>query len=140
MSLAFPTGQYEVYANDDDVIGLTVAITKPSGYPIVRTDPPFMDAFDEFVEWAAANPAQARILAAAEAAAEQGDNMKPLPEDWVERMTPAKPPMTRCFTESELRARDERIIRETMLYCWNNWYDPHNPNYATIVADEQETP
>lgn len=48
MSIAFPIGQYDVYADDDDVIGLTVATSKPSGYPIVRTDPPFMDAFDEF--------------------------------------------------------------------------------------------
>ena len=43
-----PAGRYELYADDDDVIGLTVATTYPSGWPIVRTDPPFMDACDEF--------------------------------------------------------------------------------------------
>lgn len=43
-----PAGTYGLYADDDDVIGLTVAKTYPHGYAIVRTDPPFMDAFDEF--------------------------------------------------------------------------------------------
>ncbi len=46
--LPFPDGTYEVFADDDSVIGLTVAKTKPHGYFIVRTDPPFMDAFDEY--------------------------------------------------------------------------------------------
>lgn len=46
--LDFPRGSYELYADDDDVIGLTVARTYPRGWSIVRTDPPFMDAFDEF--------------------------------------------------------------------------------------------
>ncbi len=47
-SLEFPKGEYELYADDDDVIGLTVAKTYPKGYCIMRTNPPFMDAFDEF--------------------------------------------------------------------------------------------
>ena len=47
-TLTFPEGRYELYADDDDVIGLTVAKTYPKGYPIVRIEPPFMDAFDEF--------------------------------------------------------------------------------------------
>lgn len=34
--------------DDDDVIGLTVAKTYPSGWAIVRTDPPLMDGFDEY--------------------------------------------------------------------------------------------
>ena len=46
--MLFPEGRYELYADDDDVIGLTVAKTYPSGWAIVRTDPPFMDGFDEF--------------------------------------------------------------------------------------------
>jgi hypothetical protein len=48
VSLPFPDGDYELYADDDDVIGLTVAKTYPQGWAIVRTDPPHMDAFDEF--------------------------------------------------------------------------------------------
>ncbi len=43
-----PPGKYELFADDDDVIGLTVARTYPQGWPIMRTDPPFMDGFDEF--------------------------------------------------------------------------------------------
>lgn len=46
--LEFPEGTYELYADDDDVIGLTVANTYPKGYAIVRTKPPLMDAFDEY--------------------------------------------------------------------------------------------
>ena len=46
--LPFPHGKYDVWADDDDVIGLTVAKTYLQDWPIVRTDPPFMDAFDEF--------------------------------------------------------------------------------------------
>lgn len=45
---AVPKGRYELYADDDDVIGLTVARSHPSGWSIVRTDPPLMDAFDEY--------------------------------------------------------------------------------------------
>lgn len=45
--MEFPKGKFEVFADDDDVIGLTVATTHPRGYKIVRTDPPFMDAVDE---------------------------------------------------------------------------------------------
>ena len=48
MSLDFPYGTFGLYADDDDVIGLTVARTYPKGWPIIRTDPPFMDAFTEF--------------------------------------------------------------------------------------------
>lgn len=56
MGLPFPHGTFTVWADDDDVIGLTVARTHPHGYPIVRTDPPIMDAFDEldvaeFLAW-----------------------------------------------------------------------------------------
>jgi hypothetical protein len=47
-NLAFPDGGYELYADDDDVIGLTVAHTYPSHWAIVRTDPPYMDGYDEF--------------------------------------------------------------------------------------------
>lgn len=47
-SLPFPEGTYDLYADDDDVIGLTVARTYPQGWPIVRTITPLMDAFDEF--------------------------------------------------------------------------------------------
>ena len=43
-----PRGHYELFANDDDVIRLTIARTSPHGYVIVRTDPPHMDAFDEY--------------------------------------------------------------------------------------------
>lgn len=46
--LQFPHGVYGLWADDDDVIGLTVAKTYPCGYPVIRTDPPFMDAFDEY--------------------------------------------------------------------------------------------
>jgi hypothetical protein len=45
--LEFPHGAYALWA-DDDVIGLTVAKTYPQGWPIVRVNPPLMDAFDEF--------------------------------------------------------------------------------------------
>jgi len=77
MKLAFPTGQYEVYADDDDVIGLTVAITKPSGYPIVRTDPPFMDAFDEFdvAHFLAWCLSQESLVREWQAATEQGEQL-----------------------------------------------------------------
>ena len=44
----FPDGDYQLFADDDDVIGLTVATTYPQGWPIVRVQPPHMDAFDEF--------------------------------------------------------------------------------------------
>lgn len=43
-----PEGKYTVWADDDDVIGLTVARSYPKGFSIVRTDPPLMDSFDEF--------------------------------------------------------------------------------------------
>jgi hypothetical protein len=46
--LPFPAGGFQLYADDDDVIGLTVARTYPQGWSVVRTEPPFMDAFDEF--------------------------------------------------------------------------------------------
>jgi hypothetical protein len=45
---AVPKGRYELDADDDDVIGLTIAKTYPSGWAIVRTDPPSMDACDEY--------------------------------------------------------------------------------------------
>ena len=44
----FPEGDYNLWADDDDLIGLTVAKTYPSGWPIVRTTPPLMDGFDEY--------------------------------------------------------------------------------------------
>ncbi len=46
--LAVPKGRYELFADDDDVIGLTLVRTYPSGWSIVRVDPPLMDAFDEY--------------------------------------------------------------------------------------------
>jgi hypothetical protein len=46
--LEFPYGDYQLYADDDDVIGLTVARTYPQDWTITRTAPPYMDAFDEF--------------------------------------------------------------------------------------------
>lgn len=54
--LAFPHGMFDVFADDDDVIGLTVARTNPSGFSICRINPPIMDAFDEigvamFLSW-----------------------------------------------------------------------------------------
>lgn len=54
MSLPWPEGTYDLFADDDDVIGLTVAKTYPSGWaivrpePRVRPDPPHSTAFDEF--------------------------------------------------------------------------------------------
>lgn len=48
MSLDFPAGAYGLFADDDDVIGLTVAKTYPQGWPLIRVNPPHMDAFDEF--------------------------------------------------------------------------------------------
>ncbi len=48
MGLPWPHGTYGVWADDDSVIGLTVARTHPSGWAIIRTQPPIMDAFDEF--------------------------------------------------------------------------------------------
>jgi hypothetical protein len=44
----FPAGRFDVFADDDDVIGLCVATTRPSGYCIIRTHPVFMDSFDEY--------------------------------------------------------------------------------------------
>lgn len=38
------------------------------------------------------------------------------------------------FTDAELRARDERIVRATMHYAWNNWYDPASPRFDAIIA------
>jgi hypothetical protein len=65
--LEFPEGTYELYADDDDVIGLTVAKTYPQGWPIVRTDPPIMDAFDEYevgkyLAWCLSNHAKVMRL------------------------------------------------------------------------------
>lgn len=59
-SLPFPHGVYELYADDDDVIGLPVARTHPKGWFLIRTDPPIMDAFDEyevggFLAWCLSN-------------------------------------------------------------------------------------
>ena len=48
MSLPFPEGSYGLFADDDDVIGLTVAKTSPQRWAVVRVNPPTMDAFDEF--------------------------------------------------------------------------------------------
>lgn len=45
---AVPKGRYELYADDDDVIGLTILRSYPSGWSVVRVDPPFMDAYDEY--------------------------------------------------------------------------------------------
>lgn len=58
--LDFPHGEYGVWADNDDVIGLTVAQTYPAGYWLIRTEPPFMDAFDElklaqFLAWCLTN-------------------------------------------------------------------------------------
>lgn len=44
----FPAGAYGLFADDDDVIGLTIAKTYPQGWAIVRVNPPLMDAFDGF--------------------------------------------------------------------------------------------
>ena len=46
--MEFPEGNYGLFADDDDVIGLTVAKTYPSGWALMRVNPPHMDAFDEF--------------------------------------------------------------------------------------------
>jgi hypothetical protein len=52
--LPFPEGHYELFADDDDVIGDTVARTYPKGWSIVRPvtgkrpDVPICTAFDEF--------------------------------------------------------------------------------------------
>jgi hypothetical protein len=59
----FPEGFYDVYADDDDVIGLTIAKTYPSGWAIVRTNPPLMDGFDEYdiaqyLAWCLSNRAE----------------------------------------------------------------------------------
>lgn len=59
--MPWPAGRFELFADDDDVIGLTVAKTYPQGWAIVRTDPPIMDAFDEFavglfLAWCLSNP------------------------------------------------------------------------------------
>jgi hypothetical protein len=67
VSLPFPEGEYTLWADDDDVIGLTVAKTLPSGFAIVRTDPPLMDAFDEyeigtFLAWCLTNRAAIEAL------------------------------------------------------------------------------
>lgn len=71
--LPFPHGHYELYADDDDVIGLTVGRTYPCGLPLMRTKPPFMDAFDEvrvgqFLAWCLSN--SERLLPLAEASTE----------------------------------------------------------------------
>lgn len=63
----FPHGEYGLWADDDDVIGLTVAETYPKGWPIVRTNPPYMDGFNEFdvgsfIAWCLSN---AQFIAAA---------------------------------------------------------------------------
>jgi hypothetical protein len=60
---AVPRGTYEVWGDDDEVIGLTVARSYPKGMSIVRTDPPTMDAIDEagvalFLAWCLTNAAQ----------------------------------------------------------------------------------
>lgn len=47
-SIPYPDGRFTLWASDDDVIGLTVAKTYPSGWAIVRTEPPLMDGFDEY--------------------------------------------------------------------------------------------
>ena len=65
--MSVPEGTYGLYADDDDVIGLTVAKTYPQGWAIVRTDPPFMDAFDEyevgqFLVWCLNNHARLAAL------------------------------------------------------------------------------
>ena len=65
--LDFPLGEYDVWADDDDVVGLTVARTYPPGYSLVRTDPPIMDAFDEievaqFLAWCLSNAATLQAL------------------------------------------------------------------------------
>lgn len=46
-----PFGECGIYASDDDVIGLPVARTYPSGWYIIRTEPAEATAFDE---WATA--------------------------------------------------------------------------------------
>jgi hypothetical protein len=43
-----PPGEYGLWADDDDVIGLPVARTHPHGYFLIRTNPPTMDGFDEY--------------------------------------------------------------------------------------------
>lgn len=61
-----PPGKYQLWANDDDVIGLTVATTYPHGYVIVRTEPPFMDGFDEYAvgQFLVACLSNAKVVAA----------------------------------------------------------------------------
>jgi hypothetical protein len=44
----FPSGEFELYHDDDSVIGLTVAKTYPSGWAIMRTTPPYEDACDDY--------------------------------------------------------------------------------------------
>lgn len=68
-----PRGSYDLWADDDDVIGLTVARTYPRGLPLVRTEPPFMDAFDEiavgqFLAWCLTNAERLERLRAGETA------------------------------------------------------------------------
>lgn len=68
--MPFPHGGYQLYADDDDVIGLTVAKTYPRGWAIIGTDPPTMPAFDEFavgqfLAWCLSN--SERLLAEMEA-------------------------------------------------------------------------
>lgn len=58
----WPHGQFELWADDDAVIGLKVAETYPVGFHVIRTDPPFMDGFDEyevgrFLAWCLSNRA-----------------------------------------------------------------------------------
>lgn len=43
-----PEGKFDVYADDDDVIGLVVAKSYPSGWPIIGTEPASMPTADEF--------------------------------------------------------------------------------------------
>lgn len=47
MTAVIPASRYEVYADDDDVIGTTIARTYPSGWPIVGNTAGIV-AFDEF--------------------------------------------------------------------------------------------
>lgn len=66
-SLPWPTGTFGVYADDDDVIGLKVAESYPHGYHVIRTEPPLMDAFDEFsvamfLAWCLTNAERIRPL------------------------------------------------------------------------------
>lgn len=55
-----PAGKYGVWADDDDVIGLTIAKSYPSGWPIICTEPASVNTPDElevaqFLAWCLAN-------------------------------------------------------------------------------------